>query len=307
MSAENAESVEEEVVEDQLVEEVEAEEVPETEEAETEQVEDEEVEVVLEGEEEPAPHKMPRRVVKLLERNTVLQSDLENQGQANTAQSQEIERLKQELATQQQNISIEMPMPPVAEDFDFDQEKIAQATQQYKVNMQQWLTNNQQTVSDTNAQTVAQSQIASKEKSALEEHYKRADSLKVPDYDDSEAAVMDVLGRNALKAIAMTLPNSAMVINYLGKNPAKLQEMADLDKVDPSAGVAKLWEYNFGLKARPRKRSNAPEPEQRVEGGVGGSISALQKKYDKATDEGDIKTRRKLRVEAKEKGITLED
>lgn len=309
--AENAESVDETIVEGQEVdEEVIEGEVDEPSDDETQETEDEEVEIVLEGEEEPAPQKdkIPRRARKLLERNARLESELETTQQSNNA---EIERLKTELAnslgSQQQAVTTAMPMPPTEAEHGYDPEKLAEAQTQYRSNFANWLKGQQTSQADTASQTEAQDQRAIVEAEKLEDHYKRADNLKVKDYDANEEAAAKVLGKKLVKSIAIVMPNSAMIINYLGVNPRKAQEIADLNKTDPNKGVAKLWELNFGLKAKSRKRSNAPEPEQRVEGGGGGATSALQKQYDKATENANIKERRRLRAIAKEKGIKLED
>lgn len=310
MKAENVEDAVSEILGDEVETEVVEEEVetPEVEgEAESEsESESDEVDIVLEGEEEPAPQKIPRRVRKLLERNTALQTDLETQGQASTVQSQEIERLRAELTASKSTISAEMPMPPTEEGCGYDAEKLAAETAQYKLNFANWMASQNQSATQTNTQAEAQSQRVHQETTALEAHYKRADELKVPDYDDNEEAAAAVLGQDAVKSIAMVLPNSAMVINYLGKNPDKAREIAHLDKTDPKAGVAKLWELNFGLKAVPRKRSKAPQPEERVEGAGGVvTVSKLQKQYDEAADKMDIPLRAKLKAQAKDKGITL--
>lgn len=315
--AENQEPVDNEIVEEVVTEEVDVEAgIPgegATEEAATE---DEDFEVVLEGDEEPAPQtaKMPKRVKKLLERNAALQSDSDAQSQAN---AREIERLKRELEAsrqpaQLQSVVTAMPMPPREEEHDYDPEKIATATAKYQRDMQTWVLSQHQVVANQDAEQVAQNQRASQENKALEAHYERVDRLKVSDYDANESNAVDVLGKSLVKSIAASMSNSAMIINYLGlpRNKGLADELAVLDKsnnpADVQKGVEKIWELNFNLKTKPRKKSNAPEPESKLEGG-NVSSSPLQKKYDKATNEGDISTRRKLRKEAKAKGITLSD
>ena len=312
MSVESQEQVEPEV--DEVVEDQEAIEGDQPEVAEGEQAaeEAEEFDIVLNGEEEPTPQagKMPKRVKKLLDRNNALQSDLEGNTATIANNAVEIERLRQELASSRspvvQPISNSMPMPPTEESTDYDPDKLAVAQNQYQVDLQSWFGNQQKQATDNNAQQAAQAESSKKETEALNAHYDRADSLKVPDYESNEESAVSTMGKHLVKSIALALPNSAMVINYLGKNPAKAQEIATLDKTDPQAGVAKLWELNFNLKAVPRTKSKAPNPETVVEGGGGGS-SKLQELYDKATEEGDIKKRRELRTQAKAAGETLQD
>lgn len=312
MSVENQEQVEQEV--DEVVEGLEVIEGDQSEVAEGEAAaeEAEEFDIVLNGEEDPTPQagKMPKRVKKLLDRNNALQSDLENTTATNANNAVEIERLREELANSRQQpvqpIGNQMPMPPTEESVDYDPERMRVAQQQYQTDFQSWMTGQQKQVSDTNAQQAAQAEISKKEADALNAHYERADSLKVPDYESNEESAVSLMGNHLVKSIAVALPNSAMVINYLGKNPAKAQEIATLDKTDPQAGVAKLWELNFNLKAVPRTKSKAPNPETVVEGG-GGGTSKLQKLYDKAAEDGDIKKRRELRTQAKAAGETLQD
>ena len=306
--AESQELIENEVVEEVVTEEVEENtEISEEAKTEEEATEGEDFDIVLEGDEEPAPQKakMPKRVKKLLEKNTALQTDLDTQAQSN---AREIERLKQELVASRapNTVVTTMPMPPLEEDHGYDPDKLAQARVKYQNDMQSWILQQNQAVGRQQAETETQNRRASKEHEALEAHYARADKLKVSDYDVNESNAVSNLGKDLVKSIATSLPNSAMVINYLGKNEAAAREIANLDKTDPGAGIAKLWELNFKLKAVPRKKSNAPDPESRVEGG-GGSVSSMQKKYDAATEKGDIKTRRALRKQAKAKGITLTD
>ena len=314
--AESQEPIENEIVEEVVTGEVEAEAgIPEEAPAEEAAAEDGEFEIVLDGEEDPAPQtgKIPKRVKKLLERNTALQTDIDTQSQVN---AREIERLKQELAASRQpeiqSVSSVMPMPPREEDCDYEPEKIATATAKYQRDMQAWILGQQQFVTQQGAEQDAQNQRVLQERKSLEAHYERVDKLKVSDYDANESNAVDVLGKHLVKSIAGSMSNSAMIINYLGlpRNKALAEELAILDKsnnsTDVQKGVEKIWELNFNLKSKPRKKSNAPEPETRVEGG-GGSVSSLQKKYDAATENADIKTRRALRKQAKEKGITLTD
>ena len=312
--AESQELIDNEVVEEVVTKEVEAD--PEisdettTEEAATE---NEDFEVVLEGEEEPAPQtgKMPKRVKKLLERTASLQTDLDTQSQQN---AREIERLKRELEASRQPAQsqsvINMPMPPREEDNDYDPEKIAVATAKYQRDMQSWVLGQHSSVTQKQAEQAAKNQRSLQEHKALEAHYDRVDKLKVSDYETNEAVAVDVLGKPLVKSIAASMSNSAMIINYLGlpRNKALAQELAQLDKSnnpdDIQKGVEKIWELNFKLKSIPRKKSNAPEPETRVEGG-NASTSPLQKKADAAADNGDITLYRKIKAEARAKGITL--
>ena len=313
MNAESQESIEPEVIETEAEEETKLPEGEQPEGGETEQPatdeQDEEFDIVLDGEEEPAPQPstIPKRVKKLLERNTALQSDLETSNTQAQNNAQEIERLHQELAQSRQPAqSTGMPMPPTEESVDYDPEKLRVAQAQYQADFQAWLASQQNQVIESKAQQAAQEERVKQENQALEAHYERADKLKVPDYDANEEQAVAIMGKSIVKGIASVMSNSAMVINYLGKNPAKAQEIALLDKTNPQKGIEKLWELNFNLKSVPRKKSVAPDPEVSIEGGEAPMpASKLQKKYDAAADKGDISTLRKIKKEAKAQGIKL--
>jgi len=279
---------------------------PETEavEGKAEAQEDEEVDVVLEGDEEPAPqNKMPRRVKKLLDRNNQLETDLETQEQKNAQRIQQLEAQLAQSTVQAPVSSGVMPLPPTEESAGYDPEVFKQAQVKYQADMQSWMLNHQTTAAQKDAEATAQNQKEVQDKTALEAHYKRADELKVSNYDENEAEAVKSLGRDIVKSIAMVMPNSARIINYLGKNQDKAAELVMLNKTNPQAGVAKLWELNFKLKEVPRKRSPAPEPESKVEGG--GGMSNIEKKMDAAAAKGDITLYRKLKKEALTKGIKV--
>lgn len=309
-NAESQEELETEIVEEEESEQVESEETGSTQTGDLEETEEDgEVDIVLEGEEEPAPQKgkMPKRVKKLLDQRTQLQGELSSERQLKDL---EIQQLRDQLAQQsvqqtQHAIPATMPLPPTESDpsIDYDSDKLAQAQVKYQGDLQTWMVNQHKTIADQNAHQTAQAGQVQAEKTAIEDHYDRASKLRVSDYDDNESSAVEILGRNTVKAIAMNMDNSAMIINYLGKNPAKAKEIAALDAADPRQGVAKLWELNFKLKAKPRKKSNAPEPETKIEGGV--VSGTMQRRYDKAAEAGDIKTLRQVKKEAKAKGITL--
>lgn len=269
----------------------------------------EEVEVVLEGEEEkPASQqKVSRRVKKLLERTNTLETSLETEKSEKTIADERIIQLEAQLAERTpQQASTDMPLPPTLEQCDYDDEALKLAQSKYQTDVKTWISSQNQSTTQQNAQAETQRQTELTKKTALDAHYKRADELKVSDYDSTEAKAVEVLGKDMVKAIAMTFPNSARIINYLGKNENVTDEIMKLNATNPQAGVAKLWELNFKLKDAPRKRSNAPEPESKVEGGFSKNTSALQKQYDAAADKGDLATRKKLRAQAKANGIKLE-
>ena len=130
--------------------------------------------------------------------------------------------------------------------------------------------------------------------------------LNIPDFDKHESALAEAWGANGaagVKAVATTMTNGHLIVNYLGKNTGKAKEIAQLSSTNPNLAREKLYELNFRLKTKSRK-SDASNPEQVVEGGGAGG-GDLQKQVDKALSAGDIATYRKLKKEAKAQKYTL--
>lgn len=269
-----------------------------------------ELDVVLEGEEEaPAPHKMPRRVRKLLADKTTLQGEVSQAGEESQRLLQENEALKAQIAKAQTAQSPStMPIAPVesGEGIDFDPDKLAEANVKYAQDMEAWVLSRHTQTAQTHAQEHQQRTHQEQENKALNVYYDNAEKLNIPDFDKHESALAEAWGENGaagVKAIATTMSNGHLIVNYLGKNTDKAMEIAKLSETNPNLAREKLYELNFKLTTKPRK-SETPDPEQAVEGGTGGG-GDLQAQVDKALDSGNIDAYRKLKKEAKAKNYTL--
>lgn len=120
-------------------------------------------------------------------------------------------------------------------------------------------------------QTRAQVEEQSKLESRQVDHYKRADALKVKDYDETEDKAIEVLGQDVVNQLIANTDKSPELLYYLGKNPGKAQEMADLVKTNPVKGVFELGRLGARLSARPKSRTKpAPAPEGDLRGGGAG-------------------------------------
>lgn len=142
----------------------------------------------------------------------------------------------------------------------------------------------------------------------LKAHYERAEELKFPDYTEMEAKVIEQLGgdEETVKGIIMAAgKDSAKLMFYFGKNPAKLQKFISHAEAGGNAHV-ELGRICSTLKLKPKARSSAPAPEPEVSGGVGGNLEAkLRKDMSKAADSGDIKAYRELKKQAKKQGLDI--
>lgn len=229
--------------------------------------EPEEVEIGIEGEEQPSSKPVrisgfQRRINRLNAKVDAASSEVEAERSRREAAEQENKLLRMRMQGQ--------VAKPKAEDFDTDAEyeaareryendRIAElAAKKAEEQVQQYLEKNQ-------SQTTQQSQQREFERMSSA-HDARAAALKVPDYDDVEDAAIDSLGDDLSRTIVSKIPNSEMLMYYLGKNRAKAEEFRSLATSDPLACVLELGGLARQLSVRPKRRT-APDPETKVEGG----------------------------------------
>ena len=120
----------------------------------------------------------------------------------------------------------------------------------------------------TNAQPVTPTPVNANLERKQNAHYEAADKLGVKDYDDTEDKAIAILGKDAANQLIAAIPDSSpRVLYYLGKNESVAQELADLIKSDPVAGVLKLGALGAQLKVQPKRKSGAtPNPDDELVG-----------------------------------------
>lgn len=105
-----------------------------------------------------------------------------------------------------------------------------------------------------------------------EEHYKRAYSLKISDYDETEDKAIEILGQEAVNQLISNSGKSEVILYWLGKNPGKAEYFKDLIESNPVKGVLELGELGRDLSARPKSKSKpAPDPDREQRGGGAGT------------------------------------
>jgi len=196
-------------------------------------VPDEEVEIIVEGEDEPAsktqrPHGLQKRFNKLTGKinaaNT--QADKETRRADMLEEENKLLRLRQAQADSPAS-------RPDEDDFDtraeyltaldgYDNERIAKVAQEQMA----------QIVQQNQTQTTQVNQNAQLEES-LTEHYNRADTLKMSNYEELEDKAIDILGNDLSKVIMSSTEKSHLIMAHLGANPGKAEELVNLVKVNP--------------------------------------------------------------------------
>jgi len=125
-------------------------------------------------------------------------------------------------------------------------------------------------------------------------HYKRADTLKVRDYDDTEDKAITILGQDISNQVIASTEKSPEILYYLGKNPGRAEEIAELIKTDPIKGVLEIGKLEARLTVKPKAPSDpAPDPDAELEGGVSPKAATdyerkLDKLRTKAQETGDL-------------------
>ncbi len=68
-----------------------------------------------------------------------------------------------------------------------------------------------------------------KEQQAISDHYKRADGLKVKNYDDLEAKAIEILGEDFATTLIANTDDAHLILPYLGANPGKMVKVYGTD------------------------------------------------------------------------------
>lgn len=276
----------------------------EGEEAEQASEDAEEVEIVAaddppsssEGKKRSAP---PRRVRRLLEQKEQLNSEKEQIAAQNRLLRMQLEKVsgKSEPDRPKQR--------PTLESVGYDETKYQEAMEDYLKGTTKSVLGEEL----SKAQQKQQEQLMQQQRhQSLEEHYKRTESLRVPDYDTAEEKAMEYLGREAVEDIAANVEDSHLVLYYLGKNPTKAAEIKTLLDNNPVRATYALGKLSAGLTTRPKTKP-APNPDKPVDAGgpsSGGSWEKqLEKARTKAAESGDFSHVQKVKKAAKEAGVNL--
>lgn len=246
------------------------------------------------------PKGPPRRIRKLLERNQRMSDEAEAREAENRLLRMQLERL---AGTEKKDAPKE---PPTLESCGYDEQKYQQAVADYYAGTSRSLIGEELKKLATSQQ---QEQYQRERKSAIEAHYERADKLKVPDYDDAEAKAVEVLGRETVEDIAAQADDSELLVYYLGKNPAKAEEIANLVRINPVKATFALGKLASGLSVRGKTtKTQTPDPDspESAGGGSGGSWEKrLEKAREKAAQTGDMSHVQRLKKEARAAGVNL--
>ena len=133
------------------------------------------------------------------------------------------------------------------------------------------------------------------------EHQQKAKALKVRDFDDVEAIVEEHLSPLQRAIIVDCAKDSAALQYALGKNPAKLKELAEIE--NPAQFTWAVSQLEPKLKITTRKAAPAPERQIRGSspgaGGLGGELDKLRAEAEKTGDYTKVTAFKRKQAEAK--------
>ena len=198
----------------------------------------------------------------------------------NREDKRRIRELEEKLnaSTRTETKSVQLGKKPTLEDHDYDAEKFEAA-------LESWY-QQKRVVDEQNAKAEAEAKAAQDAWQAKLNGYGEAKAkLKVKDFEDAEDVAKELLSVTQQGIILQGAENPALVIYALGKNAAKVKELAAItDPVKYAFAVAKL---ETQLKVTQRK---APPPERTVSGTgrVAGTVdSTLERLREDAAKTGD--------------------
>jgi len=157
--------------------------------------------------------------------------------------------------------------------------------------------------------------VAAKEQkrdAALTTYAKNAAGLKVSDFNETQDKAFDVLGDEFAQLIAENLPEDAPKLMYwLGKNPVEAARYRDDYKSNPGSTTFALGKLAGKLTIKP-KRTQAADPESKLESEAVGGSTDWQKQLDKIDESADmsnisksLNARRKVKAQAKAAGFDV--
>lgn len=151
-----------------------------------------------------------------------------------------------------------LPTKPKIEDFDYDAE-------QYENALSNWF--EKKRAADDHAATLRKAEEEERNawKARLDNYAKAKSSLRVRDYEDAEYTVSQTLDVTQQGIIVSGADNAALVTYALGKDAAKLKELAAIK--DPVRFAFAISKLETQLKTTPRK---PPAPERPVTGSAPG-------------------------------------
>jgi len=252
-------------------------------EGETPPAEAEETELVVSigDEEPPSEPEIPEGAPSWVKETRLISRAKEKENRELSRRIKELEqKLQQQAPVAQGETTSAPPQKPTLQDVDYD-------TGAYEARLDDWYKakakfDQQQAELQRKQDDINKAWIAK-----IESYNTAKAELKVRDFDDAEAAMMDTLSVTQRGIILDGAKKPAIVMYALGKNPKKAAELAAI--ASPIAFAFAIADLEKELKVTQRKPS--AQPEQLVSGNApkSGSVdNTLERLRDEAAKTGDL-------------------
>lgn len=207
-------------------------------------------------------------------------------------QARRIKELETQAEAKQQPQPIELGQKPTLESCDYDEDK-------FEAELTNWHESKRK-VGEQNAQAEQKKKAEQDAWQAKLENYGKAKSeLKVKDFDEAEAAVLEHFDTTKQGIIVKVAKNPALVIFALGNNPKKLKELSSI--TDPVEFTYELALVETQLKVT---RKTPPEPEKGVRnsgtgsGSIDNTLDRLRAAAEKSGDYSKVVAYKKQKRES---------
>jgi len=124
---------------------------------------------------------------------------------------------------------------------------------------------------ESQTQVRTETETQGKLRGRQEDHYRRADALKVPDYDETEDKAISIIGHEVVKELILNSDKSEVLLYWLGKNPNNAEDLKDLIQSNPVKGALAIGRLEERLVAKPKSKNKpAPDPDREQRSGGSG-------------------------------------
>lgn len=204
---------------------------------------------------------------------------VKNLREINKRQAKELDELRKKVKPAEEPAS-KLRKKPTIEDHDH----YADA---FEADLDKWYAEKAASEREAEERKRAKQKAEEAEQSAWKEklsaHDKKKAELPVKDYAASEETVFDLLDETQRGIVINYSDNSALLIYALGRNPAKLSDLAACK--DPGAFIKAMTKLESNLKTSTRRPTTAPE--SRVERGSAGKPTTSAAGLEKLRAEAD--------------------
>lgn len=241
---------------------------------EDQQAEDNGVEVVLEGEgSQPEKVERPGKELRIKKRINKLNAKVES---AN-AEAEETRKLLEQkekenellrMALEQKKESPRQLLEPSPDDFDggyLDPDFVKKQNEFNRLKIKQEITKDLADSNKQSSEAVNRDTQFRNLEQKQSQHYERVNGLGAKDYDETEDKAIEIMGNDIVNGIIAESESSHVLLYYLGKNPAKAEQLADLLKSNPLRGVLNIGRLEAELKVKP-KTNKTPDPDEELKG-----------------------------------------